>query len=52
MRSDGLSGGVPSRVLVAARDVLVQLKDLHRGGTVKGVPWAEPKCFVLPLTRN
>ena len=38
MRSDGLSGGFPSSVFVAARDNAVQLKDLHTGGTVNGVP--------------
>ena len=45
MRSEGVWGGDPSRVLVAAGDVAVQLKDAHKGGIVNRVPWAEPKCL-------
>ena len=44
MRSEGFGGGDPLRVLIAAAEVAVQLKESHRGGTVKGVPCAAPKC--------
>ena len=47
IKSDGLCGGLPSRVLVASSEVAVQLKDWHKGGIVNGVPCAEPKCLVF-----
>ena len=47
IRSEGLGGGWPSRVFVAARDVAVQLKESQRGGIVNGVPCADPKCCSL-----
>ena len=51
IRLEGLGGGEPSRVLVAATDVAVQLKESHRGGMVNGVPCAAPKCVRLQLNR-